>query len=669
MIFDKFSFNGNPKLKKPGAKIEFTEEQIKEYIKCSADPVYFMTTYVKVINVDKGPMIMDLRDYQQRFVKSIHAERMVIAKASRQQGKSSLAVAYVLHYALFKESKNCIIVGNKASTAKMLMNRLQYAYENLPVWMQQGVVEWNKSSIVLENGSSVNSYATSSSGVRGQSCVTGDTHITVRNKITGENQTPTMMEFVVLLDQPNNLKIYTTEWEVLTPSGWQSFDGVLVTEDREVIALDDAELTCTPNHQVWRDGKWIEAQYIKHTKIPKRTKVYDLINVGNGNAYYTNKEISHNCSLLLWDEAGFVPNNIAEDFWVSMFPTISSGTETKVIISSTPNGYNLFWKLWSEAEQKINGFIPIEMFWWEVPGRDKKWYEEQLRVLGPVKTAQEIDAKFAGSGHTLISADTIGAIPAATPIKEADGIKIFFNPIPEHHYIAIVDTARGTDNDYSVIVVVDITTIPYSVALVYKNNSITPYAFPQAVFNLATTYNKAYCLIENNDSGGQVADTLFEDFDYENMFYSKGGTLKEPNTKLTIGVKTTSKVKRLGASAIKTIIENGHLLVNDRDIISEMSVFVSKKGSFAAESGDYHDDLMMCLVLFGWLTQQQIFKDLTDTDTRAKLFDKQAQEINDMFLPLGMVSTGLEEIDLGRGWLENPYSTEPDSDRNFWSNF
>ena len=516
---NRFSFNGNPKLKKPGAIVEFTKEQVEEYLKCSQDPVYFIEKYVRVIHVDRGPITMEMRPYTKDTIENIHNNRYSITMMARQSGKTATISAYILHYVLFNEAKNCVIVANKASTAKMIMSRIQYAYENLPMWLQQGVTEWNKTSISLENESAITCYATSSSGARGSSV-----------------------------------------------------------------------------------------------------------------------------SLLYWDEVGLVPNNIAEDFWVSIYPTVSSGTETKVILSSTPFGYNLFWKLWTEAERGINGFSHHKVNWWEVAGRDQAWYNEQLRVLGPVKTAQEVDCSFEGSSHTLISSKSIAALPTAIPITENDTLKVFEEPIKDHSYVGIVDTARGTENDYSVVTIIDVTSLPYKVTATYRDNNISPYAFPQVVHRMVNSYNQAYALIENNDSGGQVADTMYQDFEYENMFYTSGKELKEGSNKMTTGVKTTSKVKRLGASAIKTIIENGHLLVNDAQIITEMSVFVSKRGSYAADTGDYNDDLMMCLLLFGWLTQQKLFKDLTNMDTRVKLFDKQSKEIDDMMLPFGFMTDGVSEM-------------------------
>jgi len=426
-------------------------------------------------------------------------------------------VGWLLWYILFNADKNCGILANKAKTANMILGRLKLAYELLPQWLQNGVVEWNKTSIELENGSKVFASATSASGIRGDSL-----------------------------------------------------------------------------------------------------------------------------SVLILDEFALVPNNIANDFWASVWPTISSGTETKVIVSSTPKGYNLFWKIWSEAEEGLNGFSTFQMNWWEIPGRDENWLNDQRKILGENIFNAEVLCQFSGSTNTLVSSEIINCQPIIKPIEETENIKIYEKPIPGHAYISIVDTARGVEGDYSVIITLDVTEIPYKVVCVYRDNSISPYAFPQIIYQIATEYNESYVLAELNDAGGEVANILYRTYEYVNMFFStRKEELSHSNGKTKeIGLRTTSKVKMLGCSVLNTILKNQQLVVCDSEIISEIGTFVKKGTSYAADTG-YHDDLVMCLVLFSWLTQQKIFKNLTNVDTRSLIFENQMQEIKQSLLPFGFSNGSL----------------------------
>ena len=532
----QFKFRGNPNLKQVGAVIEWTPNWVLEYKKCAEDPIYFITNYVWVVHVDNGPMVMELRDYQVRYVNALHNNRHTIATAARQQGKSAIAIAYLLWVALFHEAKTIAIVANKAATAKMLMGRLRFAYERLPQWMQQGVVEWQKMGFILENESSINAYPTSSSGIRGSSV-----------------------------------------------------------------------------------------------------------------------------SCVYWDEAAFVPNNIAEEFWASIFPTLSSGSQTKMIISSTPIGYNLFWKFWTEANQGTNIFKPLQMHWWETPGRDEAWLEDQRKALGPMKFAQEILCSFEGSTFTLIPNAELSKLVATIPVVDSNGTKIFEHAMKDHSYVMTVDTSRGLGKDYSAAVVYDVTTLPWKVVATYRDKDIAPHEYPDIIYNLATSYNEAFVLIELNDAGGQVADTLYYELEYTNVFLSKEASkrgrfdqlVSESGGKKYVGVRTTSSVKRVGCSSLKGIISAGNLIVNDSSIIQELGVFVQKKNSYAAETG-HHDDLAMNLVLFAWLTQQEIFKDLVGVQRKDMFGDGLAETMAGLPVILNNKEpTGFENVKHSRkdAWM------------------
>lgn len=345
-------------------------------------------------------------------------------------------------------------------------------------------------------------------------------------------------------------------------------------------------------------------------------------------------------SLLYLDEFALVPNNIAEEFWASTWPTISSGDQSKVLISSTPKGYNLFWKFWEEAGSGINNFKQFIINWNDIPWRDKKWLDDQLKALGQIKFNAEVLCLFEGSTHTLINSDYIGKQVKRIPIQEDDSLKIFELPIDGHSYVSVVDTARGVEEDYSTVITLDVTQLPYNVVSVYRNNEISPYSFPEVIYQIAKQYNDSYLLIELNDAGGEVGNIIMFTYEYDKLFFTektKKGVTDYLSKKTEIGVRTTKKVKTLGCSILKSIIENDQILTNDINIISELSTFVKKRGSYAADTG-YHDDLAMGLVLFAWLTQQKIFENLTNIDNRKALFDTQIIKVNNKLLLFGINS-------------------------------
>jgi len=345
-------------------------------------------------------------------------------------------------------------------------------------------------------------------------------------------------------------------------------------------------------------------------------------------------------SLLYLDEFAFVPTNIADEFFTSVYPTISSGTESKILISSTPNGMNHFYKMWNDAVEDNNGFTHISANWREVPGRDQKWADEQFRVLGEQKFMQEMECEFLGSSGTLISAVALRALSLAKPIANTgiENFKVYDEAKPDHLYFMVVDTSRGKGLDYSAFTVIDATALPYKVVATYKDNEISPLVYPAILKQVGTYYNNAYQLVETNDNGQQIVDILFDDYEYENILSTVEHGKSKLNKKLLVnfgfgqksgrGVKTTKSVKRLGCSILKNLIERQQLIITDYDIISELSTFVSNGVSYEAEEGS-HDDLVMCLVLFAWLTNQRFFSDMTDVNIRQKLNAEQLKMIEE----------------------------------------
>jgi hypothetical protein len=515
---------GNPNLKKANTQIEFTEENIREFLKCKNDPVYFAQNYVKIVNVDRGLIPFKMYKFQEKLIQNFHNYRFNICKMPRQTGKSTTCVSYLLHYAVFNDNVNIGILANKASTARELLERLQTAYENLPKWMQQGIISWNKGSLMLENGSKIIAASTSASAVRGMSF-----------------------------------------------------------------------------------------------------------------------------NIIFLDEFAFIPNHIADQFFSSVYPTISSGKSTKVIIVSTPKGMNHFYRLWHDAERKKNEYIPTEVHWSEVPGRDEAWKTQTISNTSAQQFAQEFECEFLGSVDTLISASKLRSLVYEDPIKSNKGLDIYENPIDEHSYIITVDVSRGVQHDYSAFIVFDITTFPYKIVAKYRNNEIKPILFPSIIEQIANAYNKSFVLVEINDIGDQVASILHFDLEYDNILMvamrGRAGQIVGQGfsgTKSQLGLKMSSTVKKVGCSNLKTLIEDDKLLFQDYEIISELTTFIQKNRSFEAEEG-CNDDLAMCLVIFAWLVIQPYFKEMTDNDVRKRIYEEQRNQIEQDMAPFGFIIDGLED--------------------------
>lgn len=521
------NYLGNPNLKATDVRIDWTKEQLEEYAKCARDPIYFIQKYVKIVSLDRGLVPFDLYDFQEEMVRTIHSNRFVIAKLPRQSGKSTTVTAYMLHYILFNQSVNVAILANKLSTARDLLSRLKLAYEYLPKWLQQGILEWNKGSIQLENGSRVLASATSSSAVRGGSF-----------------------------------------------------------------------------------------------------------------------------NMIFLDEFAYVPQNVAEEFFSSVYPTISSGQETKVFIVSTPHGMNLYYKLWTDAINQRNSYIPIDVHWSDVPGRDDKWKEETIANTSEEQFRTEFECDFVGSIHTLISPSKLKTLAYIDPIyKNGEGFKVYAKPEEKHTYVICVDVSRGQNIDYSAFTVMDITTTPYRLVATFKNNTMSPMVFPNAIHAAAKQYNNAYVLIEINDMGGQVAEIIHSELEYENLLSATlrgrkgqvldggfGGGVSQ------FGVRMSEVVKRTGCSILKSLVEGEKIIIQDFDVIKEMFAFVAKKNSFEAEVG-YHDDLVMTLVIFGWLSSQPYFKDLSNLDIRKDIYQDKIKQVEEEMTPFGFVDDGIQDID------------------------
>lgn len=878
-------YRGSPKLKRVGVNIPMTQEQIDEYIRCSEDPIYFTEKYVKFVTIDKGFVNIDLYPFQKQAIDLVKNERQVIFKCGRQLGKTQTMVCVLLWYALFNEAKTIAILANKAKTAREILNRIKMAYEELPKWIQQGVVVWNKGDIELENKSKIFADSTASTAIRGFSinCVSGESMVGVKidgeetsisikklekilansskynkvqinqneyyyehisrqqisqnllqsngerlltgtiygntshittgsrwNRHAGEYEniigkgtyvsTPFISEYnnwkstwqndicispdanwktgknsetrlpnqyedaerIFISDvrntngkkkirrnknenfnvkqresnvDRNKEKIITnqkgkkfttygrmesenfncsnrqeknqrthgenkqesgknkengrkTSWhekitgsqtknvsgsqgknsleqriEIKTKTGYRPFNGLKITRKQKTVQIvleNGIKLVCTPEHKIYSIRGWLSASDTLNALILTENDgwksvvsviphipvdVYDLIAVEQEHAFFANGIYVHNCVYL--DEYAFVPGNIAEDFFSSVYPTISSGETSKIIVTSTPNGMNQFYKMWVDSKEGRNNFKRVEANWRDVPGRTQEWADRQLRDLGEEKYLQEIEVEFHGSTGTLISGKVLKNLVFVKPntMESIVGLCYYEQPQRGHRYVITADTSRGKGLDYSAFVVIDVTQIPYKVVCTYKDNDISPILYPSIIAKIAKWYNEAYVLVEINDNGQQVVDSLFDDYEYENILstqitknkvilsWAMGGT------GASRGILTTKSVKRLGCSLMKNMIESYKLTFQDFNIIAELSTFVSKRNSYEAEDGS-NDDLVMCLVLFSWMTNQPFFSDLCQTNIKEKLYLEQMKQIDDEALPLPLYNDG-----------------------------
>lgn len=519
-------YRGSATLKRANVPIQWDENLVKEFIRCSQDPIYFAERYMNIVNVDRGLITIKLYDYQKDIINSAKDNRYTVAECSRQSGKSTAICVFVAWYIIFNPNKTVAILANKAETAREILGRIQLTYEHLPHWLQQGIVEWNKGSFVLENGSRVIAAATSSNNIRGYAV---------------------------------------------------------------------------------------------------------------------------NC--LIIDEAAFIEG--WDEFFTSVFPTISSGHSTKLILVSTVNGLNHFYKTTTLAREGKNNYNLISVTWDKVPGRDDKWKQEVLAGMqfDYDKFNQEYCNEYLGSSGTLIAGWKLKELVAKTPVAKGMGVNQYKKPKEGNTYVAIVDVSRGKGLDYSAVQIIDVSKMPYEQVLVYRDNMTTPGDFAEIIYRLGTQYNKCPVLVEVNDIGQQVSESLYFDFEYDNVLFTEN--MGKNGKRITHsfkgvgsdrGVRTTKTVKSIGCSMLKLLIEQNQLIINDSETISELSTFSKKANSYQAEVG-CNDDLVMCLVLFGWLSEQDYFKSMTEINTLIKLKDMNKEEMDSEMLPLGFYGSDADVSD------------------------
>ena len=326
---------------------------------------------------------------------------------------------------------------------------------------------------------------------------------------------------------------------------------------------------------------------------------------------------------------------------------------------------NMFYKLWHDAERQKNEYVTTEVHWSQVPGRDAVWKEQTIANTSEEQFRVEFECEFLGSVDTLISASKLRMMAYDDPIQKNKGLDVYEKPEKDKTYCITVDVARGVTKDYSAFCVIDTTTIPYKVVAKYRNNTIKPLLFPNTIYDVATAYNHAFVLVEVNDIGGQIADMLHFDLEYDNILMASmrgraGQVVGQgfSGTKVQLGVKMSTTVKKTGCSNMKQLIEDDKLLISDYDIIAELTTFIQRGQAWEAEEG-CNDDLAMCLVMFSWLATSDYFRELHDNDVRMRMYQEQKDQIEADMAPFGFVSDGLEQETIidneGQVWHTDEY--------------
>jgi len=515
----EYSFDGNDRLKPAGVVMHLTAKEVMERIKCQNDPLYFIKNYIKVVRPGYGMVPFIPWPYQEEMAKLILGNRFVIGKLSRQSGKSTIAAAVICWMMLFSEIDriNILVAAHKSAAAVEIMRKVKIAIENVPSFLQLGIVKWNELGVELENGSRCTAVTT-----------TADTG---------------------------------------------------------------------------------------------RSGSYDMI---------------------MLDEFAFVRPNIAEAFYTSSYPTIASSPTSKVVVLSTPNGMNLYHSMWDKAEKGESDYKPISIKWDDVPGRDEEYKTLTIANLGhngQAQWEQEYECQFAGGSNSLIPSAAIMMQRTSDPIKvlPPDEIKVWYDPVPGNSYMICVDTARGKGIDYSAFTVIDITAPPFEVVATFRKDDCDVMYYPEIIHHAAKIYNEALCLIETNDLGQSIVNTLFYTIEYGNILgvETKGKTGQVLSGNATqLGICTSARTKSVGCQALKALCESSQIKVNDWEIIREMSNFVRTGNSYKAEKGN-HDDLIMTLVLFAWATTQDYFSSLTETNIREVMFAKRIEQAEQELLPHG----------------------------------
>lgn len=507
-------------LRRANIKTQYTPEMIAEWKRCRKDIVYFAETYCAITHIDYGTIKVQLRDYQKDMLKIMHENRMSAHKLSRQLGKTTAVAIFLAHYVCFNKDKAVGILAHKGSMAVEVLERTKQAIELLPDFLQPGIVEWNKKSIVLENGSSIGAYASSPDAVRGNSF-----------------------------------------------------------------------------------------------------------------------------SFIYIDECAFIQN--WTDCFLAIQPVISSGRESKMIMTTTPNGLNHFYDIWQSAVDGKSGYVPYEAVWHSVKERlynkadifddGYEWSSQAIAGSSLEQFLQEHNAEFFGSSGTLIRATTLSRLSFIDVVSD-NGFYQYEKPKEGRKYVATLDCSEGRGQDYHAMQIIDITEFPYKQVAVYHSNTTSHFILPDIVFKYLMMYNECPVYIELNSTGVSIAKSLAMDLEYDNIIC---------DSFIDLGMKQSKRSKAMGCSALKDLIEKDKLIINHKGTIQELRTFSEKGVSWAAEEG-FHDDLVMSLVIFGWLTTQEKFAEYAGKDEMriaSEIFRKELDELGDEYAPVVIYdgANGIEE--------------------------
>ncbi len=517
------SFKGNEGLRYAKDRYQYTTDEVLEIQKCIQDPVYFISTYVKIVNLNEEQLVLfKPRDYQIELLNLVLNNRFTIAKWARQSGKSTIVSAILLYLILFNANYRILIVAHMHNKAKEVLEVAKQMYELLPQFLQHGILSWGKASIHLGNGSMLKTAGTSGSS-------------------------------------------------------------------------------------------------------------------GRGGTY----------NMIYLDEFAHVMPHLAEEFFKSVMPVISSGKQTKVVITSTPRGLNMFYRLWNDSENGKNEYHRSEINWWDPPGRDEAWKQREIEANGIDYFRQEYASEFIGSSDTLISGDKLRALVYSKPLIVAPNVMVYAEPQKGRMYAITVDIGEGIGLDYSVVMCFDITKTPYEVVCVFRSNATTSMQMPGVIYSMGRHYNGAMVLIETASEGSQVANILHYDMEYPNVIMTSTAKSEQKisggfGDKSRFGLKMTKSVKMTGCSILKTLIENDQLIINDATLLNEFYHFTKHGMTFEADEG--HDDHVMCCVSFAWLVDQGYIRDLSNVDLRKQVAMDYQKELEDSCAPL-MISGNFDPIE------------------------
>lgn len=694
MLHKDEHYLGNPLLKKANTPVELTEDQFTEFVKCIDDPIYFAKNYIKIVTLDDGLVNFQPYPFQEEMLSNFHKKRFNVCKLPRQPLWIETPIPTTQGWKKLGDVSIGDYVYNTDGLPVLVTDKTQ-VYHNTPCY-----------KIVFDCGEEIIADEDHIWPVNNTRLRTIDLY---REYLNGEYlsikgaKIPDDYKLNYQFNEHIILAIDKVESVPVVCITVNSDDHLFLCGNSFIPTQNSGKSTTTVaflvHHIVFNDHTSIailanKASTAKDILARLQTAYENLpkwMQQGVKSWNKTSMELENGSkviaastsassvrggtySLLMLDEYAFVPQQVAENFMRSVYPTITSGRDSKVIVVSTPSGLNHYYKLWMDAKDGKNDYYPFEIHWSDVPGRDENWRNTQIKNIGQKAFDQEFNTDFLGSSETLISGSKLANIVTTSAIKTLNDLDVFIDPKDEHVYVTIVDTARGVEKDYSAFVVIDVTNLPYKVVAKYRSNEIKPEMYSYVIKDVASKYNTSYLLCEVNDIGNQIARDLVED-GYPNMLFcstkSRLGQFIGQNFsgKYELGVKMQKNIKKLGALNLKTLIEEDKLEVNDYDIFAELTTFIQKGPSFEAEAGK-NDDLVVCLLLFAWLTTNQYFKDITNIDLRQKLLSEKKEKVEEEILPFGFIDRNdgvIIDNDTGLVW--NSVQNEEMIDVLFHSNF